>query len=106
MVFIISRIGQSAIALILTSLTLVSCASTAQNPSTSGSSAPAEPETPTQSQTEPESEVTLTAIAKTWQDKTHIHSIALNSQNPDQLYIATHHGILQYSHPGEWFQVG
>lgn len=92
------------------SFTLASCASTPQNLSTSenSESASVATETPTQTigQTKPESPVTLTPIAQSWQDKTHIHNIALDSQNPDQLYIATHHGIIQYSHPGEWFQVG
>jgi len=111
----ISRIRQGAIAFTLASFSLVSCASTPENPSTStnpGNSSEtqtqiaAEATTETPSQTEPEAPVTLTPITKAWQDQTHIHSIALDDQNPDQLYIATHHGIIKYSHPGEWFQVG
>jgi hypothetical protein len=46
----------------------------------------------------------LTAAPADWQAQTHIHAIAVDPENPNLLYLATHHGLLQRSEAGEWLQ--
>lgn len=50
--------------------------------------------------------VTLTPAPKNWQETTHVHGLAVNPDNPEIAYVATHHGLLQRSQTGEWFWMG
>ncbi|WP_250126533.1 hypothetical protein [Chroococcidiopsis sp. CCMEE 29] len=52
------------------------------------------------------SAVTLTPAPKNWQETTHVHGLAVNSDNPAIVYVATHHGLLQRSETGQWFWMG
>jgi len=40
--------------------------------------------------------------APNWQTDNHIHGIAVNPKNPDELYVGTHHGLVKRSASGEW----
>ena len=55
---------------------------------------------------DPSLALTLTPAAKNWQETTHVHGLAVNSNNPAIAYIATHHGLLQRSKNGQWFWMG
>ncbi|MEQ9552089.1 F510_1955 family glycosylhydrolase [Coleofasciculus sp. G2-EDA-02] len=85
----------------LVSLTLISCASPPDNPTTS------QP-TPTETAitTPKPAQVTLTPASDNWREKTHIHGMAIDPDNPEILYLATHHGLLQRAEDGKWLQVG
>ncbi|MGB7443566.1 MAG: hypothetical protein WA919_21085 [Coleofasciculaceae cyanobacterium] len=68
---------------------------------------PANVETTTPESREAEnSEVTLIAAPDNWRQNTHIHSIGINPDNPEVIYLATHHGLIKRSEAGEWLQVG
>jgi hypothetical protein len=51
-------------------------------------------------------DVTLTAAPADWQQQNHIHAMAVSPNNPEVLYLATHHGIIVRSPEGEWLQLG
>lgn len=61
---------------------------------------------PALAEIEPLPDVTLTAVPADWQQQTHIHAIGVNPQNPEVVYLATHHGIIIRSPEGEWLQLG
>lgn len=56
--------------------------------------------------TPPDVVVTLTPALKNWQEITHVHGLAVNPDNPEIAYVATHHGLLQRSKTGQWFWMG
>lgn len=56
--------------------------------------------------TPPDVSVTLTSAPKDWQETTHVHGLAVNPNNPEIAYVATHHGLLQRSETGQWFWMG
>ncbi|HEY9596592.1 MAG TPA: hypothetical protein V6D33_02870 [Cyanophyceae cyanobacterium] len=41
--------------------------------------------------------------ATNWQTDNHVHGLAVSSDNPQVIYIATHHGLVKRSKDGEWF---
>jgi hypothetical protein len=41
-------------------------------------------------------------LAKDWQVNNHVHGLAINPNNPNILYIATHNGLIQRSETGQW----
>lgn len=44
--------------------------------------------------------------AVNWRDKNHVHGLAVNSVDPQIIFVATHNGLLQRSTSGEWFWMG
>lgn len=44
--------------------------------------------------------------AGNWRNENHVHGLAVNSANPQVIFVATHNGLLQRSASGEWFWVG
>lgn len=50
-------------------------------------------------------ELSLTP-AGDWQENNHVHGMAVNPVEPQILYVATHHGLVQRSPDGKWFLVG
>ncbi|NET83664.1 MAG: hypothetical protein F6J94_17590 [Moorea sp. SIO1F2] len=50
--------------------------------------------------------VILSDAPEKWWQKTNIHAMAVSPENPEILYVATHHGLLQRSEAGKWLQVG
>ena len=38
-----------------------------------------------------------------WQTKNHTHGLSVNPTNPQMIYLATHHGLLQRAETGKWF---
>lgn len=54
----------------------------------------------------PEIPIALTPAPANWRDDTHIHGLGVSPDNPNILYVATHHGLLQRSETGQWAWVG
>lgn len=54
----------------------------------------------------PEIAIALTPAPANWRDDTHIHGLGVSPDNPNVLYVATHHGLLQRSETGQWAWVG
>lgn len=50
-------------------------------------------------------ELSLTP-ADDWQENNHVHGIAVNPVEPQIVYVATHHGLVQRSLDGKWLLVG
>jgi hypothetical protein len=61
---------------------------------------------PAPAENAPHPDVALTPAAADWQQSTHIHAIGVNPQNPEVVYLATHHGIVIRSPEGEWLHLG
>ena len=40
--------------------------------------------------------------AVNWQTKNHTHGLSLNPTNPNVIYLATHHGLIQRTETGKW----
>lgn len=95
----------------ITGLVLVGCSSTKPNSTVVN---PEGRETPgvvakadtNASSTISNSPVILTKAPENWRENNHIHGLAVNPQNPNILWVATHTGLLQRSTTGEWFWVG
>lgn len=62
-----------------------------------------EPEIPV-AETTPDP-VSLTP-AENWQQDNHVHALAVHPDNPEILYVATHHGLVQRSPEGGWYWLG
>ena len=76
-------------------------------PSTIQAASQAQPTTTNQrTVVTPPATVTLTPASKNWQETTHVHGLAVNPDNPEIAYIATHHGLLQRSEARQWFWMG
>lgn len=92
--------------ILIVSLSLISCSSTApkleNKPSPVATSKPQVSASVTS--TKPP-KVTLTP-ATDWQTNNHVHGIAIDPNNPNILYIGTHHGLVQYSKDKKWSWVG
>lgn len=46
------------------------------------------------------------APAANWQANNHVHGLAVNPDNPNIIYVASHNGLLQRSETGKWFWMG
>lgn len=44
--------------------------------------------------------------AANWQANNHVHGLAVNPDNPNLIYVASHNGLLQRSEAGQWFWMG
>ncbi|MCU0533040.1 MAG: YCF48-related protein [Hydrococcus sp. Prado102] len=44
--------------------------------------------------------------AANWQANNHVHGLAVNLDNPNIIYVASHNGLLQRSETGKWFWMG
>lgn len=44
--------------------------------------------------------------AANWQANNHVHGLAVNPDNPNIIYVASHNGLLQRSESGEWYWMG
>lgn len=57
-------------------------------------------------QTQPTtSDVSLEPVTN-WQANNHVHGLAVNPDNPQVIYVASHNGLLQRSETGQWFWMG
>lgn len=63
------------------------------------------PNSPQSQPTAVEASVSLEP-AGNWQANNHVHGLAVNSTNPQIIYVASHNGLLQRSASGEWFWMG
>ncbi|VXD20731.1 F510_1955 family glycosylhydrolase [Planktothrix paucivesiculata] len=90
------------LAILILTLSLISCSSPQPKVETQPNAVATS--TPKISTTEPPT-VTLTP-ATDWQTENHIHGIAIDPNNPNILYIGTHHGLIQYSKDKKWSWVG
>ncbi|MDX2272509.1 MAG: hypothetical protein NW237_11280 [Cyanobacteriota bacterium] len=50
--------------------------------------------------------VSLFPAPANWRETTHVHGLSVSATDPDVIYVATHHGLLQRSQAGKWFWVG
>lgn len=48
----------------------------------------------------------LSPAPANWRETTHVHGLSVSTTDPDVIYVATHHGLLQRSPEGHWFWVG
>lgn len=44
--------------------------------------------------------------AGNWRGNNHVHGLAVNPENPQIIYVASHNGLLQRSPGGQWFWMG
>jgi photosystem II stability/assembly factor-like uncharacterized protein len=56
-----------------------------------------------QSSTQPTNVDASLEKAVNWQANNHVHGLAVNPDNPQVLYVASHNGLLKRSETGEWF---
>lgn len=78
---------------------------------TSGSSSAPLPTTSQSASSQTERSPQLTTAkaslkpAENWQANNHIHGLAVSPDNPEVIYVASHHGLLQRSQTGQWLWV-